>query len=240
MADDDYGTVLGVWAHPDDEAYLSSGLMARAVKAGSRVICVTATRGEGGSLDEEKWPTATLGEVREGELMRCLAMLGVTEHRFLDLPDVDWDTPLPDVGYEVVLDIMREIQPDTVLTFGHEGMTGHEGHKSVCEWTTAAFAKAAPPGAQLLYASVSQSQADTYMPVIEPHGVYRDGAEPPVVPDDAIDVSVWLDDAEIAVKMAALQEHHSQLFGLVQVFGEDLLAEWMRSEEFCRAARRPR
>ncbi len=27
----DLGTVLGIWAHPDDEAYLSAGLMMRAV-----------------------------------------------------------------------------------------------------------------------------------------------------------------------------------------------------------------
>ena len=45
------GTVLGVWAHPDDEAYLAGGLMAAAVDAGARVVCVTATRGERGTPD---------------------------------------------------------------------------------------------------------------------------------------------------------------------------------------------
>src|SRR3712207_8836986 len=35
------GTVLGIWAHPDDEAYLSGGLMALARDGGSRVACVT-------------------------------------------------------------------------------------------------------------------------------------------------------------------------------------------------------
>lgn len=38
------GTILGVWAHPDDETYLSAGLMASAVRSGCRVVCVTATR----------------------------------------------------------------------------------------------------------------------------------------------------------------------------------------------------
>jgi len=41
------GTVLGIWAHPDDEAFLSAGLMAAARDAGQRVVCVTATLGEG-------------------------------------------------------------------------------------------------------------------------------------------------------------------------------------------------
>ena len=40
---DELGNILGVWAHPDDEAYLTAGIMARAVRNGSRVVCVTAT-----------------------------------------------------------------------------------------------------------------------------------------------------------------------------------------------------
>jgi hypothetical protein len=62
------GTILGVWAHPDDEAYLSAGLMARAVDAGSRVAVVTATRGELGGFDPELWPPDRLGPHRESEL----------------------------------------------------------------------------------------------------------------------------------------------------------------------------
>ena len=79
------GTVLGVWAHPDDEAYLSSGLMAQAAASGSRVVCVTATRGEGGSLDPERWTSESLGDVRAAELQRCLSLLGIQERIFLDI-----------------------------------------------------------------------------------------------------------------------------------------------------------
>src|SRR5437867_687148 len=103
---DELGTILGVWAHPDDETYTTAGLMARAVRAGSRVVCVTATRGEGGSMDEEKWPSATMGQVREQELLRSLAVLGVSEHMWLDLPDVDMDTPVPEQGAVKVRSIM--------------------------------------------------------------------------------------------------------------------------------------
>src|ERR671926_1429944 len=80
------GTILVVWAHPDDDIFLSAGLMAAAVRAGQRVVDVTATRGEGGSMDEERWPPETMGEVRTGELLRSLEILGVTEHRFLEGP----------------------------------------------------------------------------------------------------------------------------------------------------------
>jgi LmbE family N-acetylglucosaminyl deacetylase len=43
------GTIMGIWVHPDDEAYLSGGLMALARANGQRVVCVTATRGELGT-----------------------------------------------------------------------------------------------------------------------------------------------------------------------------------------------
>jgi LmbE family N-acetylglucosaminyl deacetylase len=46
-----FGTVPGVWAHPDDETHPSAGSMVRAVRDGPRVVCVTATRGEDGSMD---------------------------------------------------------------------------------------------------------------------------------------------------------------------------------------------
>ena len=67
--------------------------MAIAAREGRRVVDVTATRGEGGSMDEERWPPATMGEVRTQELMRSLEILGVREHRFLEGPvDVDMQT----------------------------------------------------------------------------------------------------------------------------------------------------
>ena len=37
-----WGTILGVWAHPDDETYVSAAHMMRALGAGDRVVCVTA------------------------------------------------------------------------------------------------------------------------------------------------------------------------------------------------------
>jgi LmbE family N-acetylglucosaminyl deacetylase len=45
------GTILSVWPHPDDDAYLCPGAMAMATAAGSRVVCVTGTRGELGVTD---------------------------------------------------------------------------------------------------------------------------------------------------------------------------------------------
>ena len=62
------GTVLGIWAHPDDEAFLSAGLMAAARDAGNRVVCVTATLGEHGTDNPARWPPHRLRALRRHEL----------------------------------------------------------------------------------------------------------------------------------------------------------------------------
>ena len=67
------GNVLGVWGHPDDEAYLSAAHMMRAVAAGYRVACVTASRGELGSTDPDRWPAGeSLARVRTAEMEASL------------------------------------------------------------------------------------------------------------------------------------------------------------------------
>jgi LmbE family N-acetylglucosaminyl deacetylase len=229
------GTVLGVWAHPDDDIYLTAGLMAFAVERGSRVVDVTATRGEGGSLDEERWPPASMAAVRTAELLRSLEILGVAEHRFLDGPvDVDMQTPLDDVGADQVRDIIAEVRPDTVVTFGPDGMTGHEGHKSVCRWTTEAFHAAAPDGARLLYAAATPGWVERWHEQLSPFEIFLPGY-PEVTPREELAISVELSTDLLDRKFAAIQAHESQVEGLVEVFG-DRMREWMAEETFRLAA----
>jgi LmbE family N-acetylglucosaminyl deacetylase len=228
---DGLGTILGVWAHPDDDIYLSAGLMAAASGDGARVVDVTATRGEGGSMDEERWPSATMGEVRTRELLRSLEILGVREHRFLDGPvDVDMETPLHEAGAEQVRTIMAEVRPDTVLTFGPDGMTGHEGHKSVSRWATDAFHEVAPPGARLLYATTTPAWAATWVERLEPFGIFLPGT-PPVTPTSDLAVDYALPEDVLDLKWGAIRAHESQVEGLVEVFG-DGMREWMSMEAF--------
>lgn len=125
-----YGTVLGIWAHPDDETYLCGGLMARAARAGDRVVCVTATRGELGSPDEARWPSGSaLAEVRTAEMEAALEILGVHEHQWLDYPDGGCADVDQEEAVRRVAEIIEQVRPDTVLTFGPDGMTGHPDHQ---------------------------------------------------------------------------------------------------------------
>jgi len=231
----DLGTILGVWAHPDDDIYLSSGLMTVAAAAGNHVVDVTATRGEGGSMDEERWPPERMAEVRTEEMRRSLEILGVRDHRFLEGPvDVDMRTPLDPSGAAQVIEIMREIQPDSVLTFGPDGMTGHEGHKSVSAWAGEAFEEAAKPGARLYHATVTPEWAETWLPRLEPFDIFLPGT-PQVVPRETIAIDYELPDDVLDRKFRAIQAHESQVEGLVSVFG-DHMREWMAVEYFRLAA----
>jgi LmbE family N-acetylglucosaminyl deacetylase len=228
---DELGTILGVWAHPDDEAYLTAGLMARAVRNGSRVVCVTATRGEGGSMDEETWPSEKMGEVRTAELERCLAIIGVNEHVWLDLPDVDMETGLPEKGYERVRELVEEIQPDTILTFGPDGMTDHAAHKDVSRWATQALGEVGKPGSKVHYATVTQAWADEFLPIWEPFNVFRPGT-PVITPEDELSIDYRLPPEINAVKVKAILEHVSQVGGIFEAVGEEVWWRQMSTEAF--------
>jgi LmbE family N-acetylglucosaminyl deacetylase len=230
------GTILGVWAHPDDDIYLSAGLMAAAVDAGQRVVDVTATRGEGGSMDEERWPPATMGEVRTKELLRSLDVLGVEEHHFLEGSiDVDMDTGLDPVGAAQVRAIMEEVHPDTVLTFGPEGMTGHVAHQDVSRWAGGAFSEVAKPDARLFHAVFPTSLADEWLEKLAPFDIFRPGT-PNVVADEAIDLFFELPPELLDRKISSIKEHASQIEALYEVFGDEGFRRFMAKESFVLAA----
>lgn len=232
------GTIVGIWAHPDDDIFLAAGLMATAVSLGNRVVDVTATRGEGGSMDEERWPPASMGEVRTKELLRSLELLGVTEHRFLAGPvDLDMVSHLDEAGGPQVRAIVEEIQPDTILTFGPDGMTGHEAHKDVCRWATDALEAVGKPGSRLFYATQKRAFVDELVPLVERFNIFKPGT-PPVTPVDELAIDFTCDGELLDLKLASLEAHESQIEGLLEVFGPDGLKRFIRDESYRGAARK--
>jgi len=236
--DDSLGTLLGVWAHPDDETYLMAGLMARAVRDGARVVCVTATRGEEGSWDEQRWPTADLGKVREAEMMASLAVLGVNEHEWLDYYDGTCASVDLAEGVGRVRAVIEDVQPDSLLTFGPDGMTGHSDHKAVSAWTTEAFQRAAPSGARLYYATQTPEWAATFAPVMNRFNVFMEAGTPPQTPKDELAIEFDLPPDLLELKLLAIQEHVSQVEGMLNAFGKDFFRDAMKSEFFRLAAER--
>jgi LmbE family N-acetylglucosaminyl deacetylase len=234
----DLGTVLGVWAHPDDETYLTAGLMADAVGAGQRVACVTATRGEEGSWDEERFPTATMGKVREAELLLSLNILGVTDHRWLDYYDGTCASVDLEEGIARIQEVIEEVRPRSVLTFGPDGMTGHPDHKSICAWTTQAFSRAAPEGASLYYATMTPEWAEEFVPRMNQFNVFMEPGTPPVATPRDQDILFELSPDLLERKLEAIEAHVSQVEGMLNAFGKDFFRRGNRIEFLRLAATR--
>jgi LmbE family N-acetylglucosaminyl deacetylase len=231
----DLGTILGVWAHPDDETYLTAGLMAQGVRDGRRVVCVTATRGEEGSFDEERWPTAKMGEVRDAELMESLRILGVTDHRWLEYYDGTCAQVPENEAVAKVEAIVREVDPDSIFSFGPEGMTDHPDHKATCAWATEAFERAAKPGAKLYYATMTPEWAEEFVPRMNKFNVFMSPDVPPVTPREEAAIVFELSPELLELKLKAIEAHVSQVEGMLNAFGQDFFRE-AHKEEFFRLA----
>ncbi len=137
--------VLGVFAHPDDETICAGGTFAKYAGAGADVRVVSLTRGGAGQIRDAAVATrATLRAVREAELAAAGAELGLSATRCLDHPDgglADIDGP---VLVDLARDLVRDADPDVVVTFGPDGFSGHPDHVAVGRAVTAACQELRP------------------------------------------------------------------------------------------------
>lgn len=118
-------SVLGVFAHPDDESLLAGGVLARHAAAGARTAVVTTTW----APDSHRAP----------ELAEALAILGAGGPRMLGYADARvpgsapgrarlLDAPPDEVVARLVRHV-RELRPDVVVTHdGYGQLTGHPDH----------------------------------------------------------------------------------------------------------------
>lgn len=204
-------SVLGVFAHPDDESLAAGGLLARAADAGARTTVVTAT-----------WSPDS---VRARELFEALHVLGAGEPRMLGYADARVpesapgsprlvDAPLDEVVRRLVAHI-REFRPDIVITHdAYGGLTGHPDHVHTYRVTVLA-AQAA--GLDKLYPDAGASwQPRALYLATHPHSAVAQlkdliGARRAVhsVPDEQVterlDVTPWLER-----KIAAILAHRSE------------------------------
>ncbi|HYN20661.1 MAG TPA: PIG-L deacetylase family protein [Thermoanaerobaculia bacterium] len=131
--------LLFVGAHPDDELY-AAGLLAALAQRGVRVHLLCLTRGEGGTLGNPPVATReTLGAVREGELRKSAAALGIGTVELLGyvdpLPDGKARAPevQPDALGRQISSIAERLQAAAILTHGSNGEYGHPAHRLVHE-----------------------------------------------------------------------------------------------------------
>lgn len=138
-------TLVAFHAHPDDEALLTAGTMARAAAEGHRVIMVIAT--DGGLGGEEYAADARLGERRLAEARESARVLGVAQVEHLGYadsglgpetyPDPPGRTrfvraPVEEAAQRLAA-ILREERADMLLSHDRNGGYGHRDHIRVHE-----------------------------------------------------------------------------------------------------------
>ena len=184
--------MLVILAHPDDESFAVGGTLAKYVHQGIQVVLLTATRGEAGIPGTEPM---VAGEIREKELLQAAKHLGIEVH-FLDYQDGKLSKANPRDLLEHIVCWIDTVQPQVVLTFGPDGVSGHPDHVTISNTVTQAVEQYFPKVC-LLYIVPSEA-------TVLGCGVSASSANP----DEPL-VSVDISDYKIE-KIRAIQSHVSQ------------------------------
>jgi LmbE family N-acetylglucosaminyl deacetylase len=176
-------TIVAFHAHPDDEALLTAGTMARAAAAGHRVVLVLATDGGAGLAADELLRDGGLGERRLEEARQSSQALGVARVEWLgyadsgsgaepepDVPGVTRFTRAPvEEAAERLAAVLRTERADLLLSYDANGGYGHRDHVRVHEVAARAAEIAGTP--RVLEATVPR---DTIVRAVRAIGrVYR-------------------------------------------------------------------
>jgi LmbE family N-acetylglucosaminyl deacetylase len=136
-------TLVSFHAHPDDEALLTGGTLARLVAEGHRVVVIFATAGGEGLTAWDGIGADALAALREAEARRAAGALGCTDVRFLGFADsgMQGESQSPDAFTHVDVDVaarrlaaeLQALGADAVTTYDAAGGYGHPDHVRVHE-----------------------------------------------------------------------------------------------------------
>lgn len=124
------------------------------------------------------------------------------------------------------------MRPDTVVSFGPDGFTGHPDHRAVAAWTRSAVDALPLAGRpRLLQAAATQADLDRGQDVHEAFGVFALG-RPRICTGGELAVRLELAGPVLSRKLAALRAHRSQTQLLVDAMGPQRYASWVAVETF--------
>ncbi len=225
--------LLLVHAHPDDESLWTGGTIARYAAAGVQVTLVTCTLGEEGEIIPASLrglaadAADQLGGYRIGELRAACAALGVSDHRWLGGVGRWRDSGMAGVGANAhprafaggdlgeqtaaLADVIADVRPQVVVTYGPDGGYGHPDHIRAHEVTMAACG---PDVHRVFYAVTSRRATEEGVAALAgregmPFRLPEPG-ELPVTDDEHITTTIDTSDV-LSVKVEALAAHSTQV-----------------------------
>jgi LmbE family N-acetylglucosaminyl deacetylase len=228
-------TLVAFHAHPDDEALLTGGTLARCVEEGHRVVLVVATAGERGlAVDTDR-----LGERRLAELDAAACALGIDRTVTLGYGDSGFADPVtPPAGSfcdaaaseaaDRLATILIEERADVLTIYDARGGYGHRDHLRVHTVGLAAARIAKTP--VTLAATVDRTALQRAVRLLRLVGVHPGGTTAAALahsfssPEEIthiVDVKHW-----VVAKRSALAAHSSQARGDTELRPLRLLA-WL-------------
>jgi LmbE family N-acetylglucosaminyl deacetylase len=242
--------VACVFAHPDDDTYGVAGSLALHASDELQLTVIMATSGGAGRIADPSLATReTLGRVREAEDVASWRALGFDpDVRFLRHPDGGLARiPREHLVLEV-RDLLEETAPEVVVTFGPDGITGHEDHVAIGAVATEAFqstrtSSSGQAFSRLLHNVVPQSSLDRLNELFRERGLEPMDPTQPFMPRGVPDrtIGVRVDCSSVYErKLEAIRCHKTQ--AELEDVPYDLWPEMLSTESFTVAwpERRPR
>ena len=217
-------SLLAVFAHPDDEAFSSGGMLTHYAKLGVRVELLCATRGEAGKITNPNMTVTDLGQQRELELRKACKIMGISEPRFMDYHDsgrlerLRQDDPLATINIDYlemeqkIIETIKMTKPQVILTFDPHGGYNHPDHLSVYRAASAAFFSSGylPDAPKRLFFTAFPLETMREW-IKQPSGPMTPGMTPEVFGVSADTIAVTFDgSAYTEQKLAAINAHGTQ------------------------------
>ena len=200
--------VIFVFAHPDDEGFSSGGTIAKLKKTGATIKLITATKGEEGQTNEI-CKKEDLGIIREKELRLAAKVLGIDQIFFLGYIDGTLIKISKNILKNKILTILKNENPDIVVTFDKNGGSNHPDHKTISDVCTKAFmefSKSAKKRVCLYHTAIPQS----YLAKYKKSGLeYKVFGEMIGTPDSEITTVIDIKNT-YSKKVKALMHHKTQ------------------------------
>lgn len=193
-------TIVGFFAHPDDESFGPAGTIAKLAKKND-VYIICATSGEEGENNLTYKSKRTIAEIRRDELKKSAKILGVKKVYFLGFKDGTLCNNLYHDLAEKVTTKLKILKPDTIMTFEQHGVSGHIDHITVAMVASYVFERL-PFIKKIMYHAVLKSRAaerkDYFI-------YFPEGYDKSEI-DETVDVEdVW------ETKVKAMKQHKTQL-----------------------------
>lgn len=202
-----------IYAHPDDETFLSACLIRQLADQGEEPVLLLATKGDAGKKngDVSHLTNEQLAVVRVKEMEQAAVILGLAAVEHLGYPDGKLREVEP-VGFvEAITQFINKFQLEAIFTFPEDGGNFHPDHIAISQMATAAVLSGRCPTVQKVYYFMTTT-------------LLQEGYLPAITVDTK---PQW------AMKAEALRAHQSQIFAIHRYFG-DLVAfsEERRYESF--------